>query len=177
MRVEVLLTRDDLRKGMPVHNPGWALKRVLSVAGSLSLIALGLVLPHVQRTRAGVSDVSELSLASLSLGFGLTAVFLGQLIAINRALDRRASALQPSTLDFGPLGLHVEAPGSTADIRWTALRQFKESKEHLLLYVGPDQYILVPIRAFSSEDEANQCRELVKDGLSNDAGVGHPTKR
>ena len=67
----------------------------------------------------------------------------------------------PTTLTTSNEGLETENPMSRIFIRWEAIRDVIEGPTVWLVFVGPMNFYMIPVRAFSSEEEQRQFRNEV----------------
>jgi len=57
--------------------------------------------------------------------------------------------------------IEYDAPDSSGNLKWSALKKFKESKEFFYLYTTSVSAIIIPKRAFNSESDLNAFKRLV----------------
>jgi YcxB-like protein len=162
MRLEYQLTLSDLRAGLRLHKPGRSASRVVGILACLALIGLGAVLFLVQGTPDVIADVRRWASVSLWVGVALLLVLLTQEWTLQRFLRRRAAAEEPIHVAVGENGLQAEARGTKATIEWERICRFRESGDHFLLYHSPDQYFILPKRAFGADQDVAAFRAMAQ---------------
>ncbi|MGC2832046.1 MAG: YcxB family protein [Candidatus Acidiferrum sp.] len=75
----------------------------------------------------------------------------------------KPSALQPVTYEISPDGIYHTGPTSSGRSAWTTYLRIRETPEQFLLYVQKQLANVLPKRAFQSEAEIQQFRQLVTE--------------
>jgi YcxB-like protein len=160
MRLEYQLTTADLREGLRLHKPDLGPTRVVGILACLTLIGLGGLLHLVPGPPAAIADLRMYSSVSLWLGTALLLMILTQTWTLQSGLRRRAACEERTQVIVGEDGLHAEARGARSTIEWKRICRFRESSGHFLLYHTPEQYFILPKRAFVAEEEVAAFREM-----------------
>jgi YcxB-like protein len=75
----------------------------------------------------------------------------------------KPSALQPVTYEFSPDGIFHIGPTSSGQAAWTTYLRIRETSDQFLLYIQKQLANVLPKRAFQSEAEMKQFRQLVRE--------------
>jgi len=84
------------------------------------------------------------------------------------ALDRTKKVLRAEGEDgkrrytFSSEGVKIESRLATADVKWLAFRQIRESRNYFLLYSAPGFANVLPKRCFSDKASLEELRSLVR---------------
>lgn len=97
---------------------------------------------------------------------GMTAFMFGFSILV--AWARISSSgfsvfLGPRRIVFEESGIEYETQGSTSSIKWTTIQRIHETKGHFLLFTTPEHALVIPRRAFTSEEAFRGFVERVRD--------------
>jgi hypothetical protein len=106
--------------------------------------------------------------SSSILQFSFVALFAVCVALIVPRLRARISLKGPvarelRNISVSSQGLSIESPVFTATYNWTAFTFIKETKDSLLLFTAPIVALIVPKRAFSSANELQQFRSLIRE--------------
>lgn len=71
-------------------------------------------------------------------------------------------AREQRNISVSPQGVSLESSVFAATYNWTAFTLIKETKDSLLLFTAPILALVLPKRAFSSPDELQQFRSLIR---------------
>lgn len=74
-------------------------------------------------------------------------------------------ALERRNISLSPQGITVESPVFTATYNWTAFTLIKETKQSFVLFTAPIVALIIPKRAFSSPDELQRVRSLIRESF------------
>jgi YcxB-like protein len=165
MMLEYRLTRADLSEGLNLHNPGRGAWMVLGILACVTLIALGTALSWVRVAPPAESDLRRWSTVSLWLGVALLSMILTQVWTLRRTLSRRADGEETTRVHVDAGGLQAEARGVRSAIEWSRFQRFSEGRGHFVLYHTPEQYFIVPKRAFVSPRDIDSFRGLIQDAV------------
>ncbi|SRR6266851_2103635 len=88
---------------------------------------------------------------------------MGSLITARNLTRSKPSALQPVTYEFSPDGISHIGPTSSGRAAWTTYLRIRETSEQFLLYIQKQLANVLPKRAFQSEAEMQQFRQLVRE--------------
>jgi uncharacterized membrane protein YhaH (DUF805 family) len=105
--------------------------------------------------------------SSSILQFSFVALFAFFVALIVPRLRARMSlggpvAREQRNISVSPQGVSVESSVFSATYNWTAFTLIKETKDSLLLFTAPIVALILPKRAFSSPDELQQFRSLIR---------------
>jgi hypothetical protein len=83
-------------------------------------------------------------------------------LRIGRTYRQRKDLQRPCTFVPSEAGLRVETEGSGGVKPWSDYLKWKEGKSTFLLYMSDNMYQAIPKRFFSSTEEIDRFRDLVK---------------
>jgi hypothetical protein len=109
---------------------------------------------------------AETSFSILQFCFVALFAFFGAFIVPQlraRMSLRGPVAREQRNISVSPQGVRVESPVFTATYNWTAFTLIKETKQSLVLFTAPIVALIMPKRAFSSPDELQRVRSLIKE--------------
>ena len=172
LRIVVTLTRQDLyRANVSVawKKRSWT-RRLLS---TLAFVAAASFLFFLTMSHADppIDWLTALLMGS-GLALGLQLLFWPlTLVAVHglayygagNLARSKPSSLQPVTYEFSPDGIfHIGSTG-TGRANWTAYLRIRETSDQFLLYIQNQLANVLPKRAFQSEAEMHQFRQLVRE--------------
>lgn len=80
---------------------------------------------------------------------------------LNRAYKQTAFSKGELNYTFNEEGIQYDVPDSNGNLKWSALKKVKESKEFFYLYTTKVTAIIIPKRAFKIEDDLTAFKNLV----------------
>ncbi len=162
MRVSFELTRDDYA-ALTFHkapSPRMTRQRLLVLALLLGLmVGLMGLLTLLHGGLAWIDEAPLLRPLLWVIGIAVGAfVALSALLWALRVWVRRlpredGATLGEHTLEVGEEGFHVEGRSGRSFVKWTAVVEVRETREHVFLFVDRMLAYVVPKRAFASTAE------------------------
>jgi hypothetical protein len=165
VRIEFETTRDEVKEAAWVHwrrNPDSEKDRfqLLNLAG-FGATALGLLLLTVRPDGGG--RVAPIALIAIGLFIPLRqkAVMFAQ---NHEAWTRGERLLQPTVWEFAD-EIQVTSPLYDITYRWGIFIRWIEGPKVFLLYQTIDHYRVIPKRAFKSEEEIDEFRQMLIENV------------
>ncbi len=195
MEVIYILTKDDILGFQRFHMGRKGKPRWLASAGNvvfviLWVLQLWLVVRLVIQWRfvltlgprvwwVFVEMHQHILVSFLILSLYLTYLLWGQkLLRSRQAPDTRVLSL-PKRMQIGPRGVEVVTERERVQRPWSAIRDIDSDNERLYLYTTPTTALIVPKRAFDSEETAQafeaQARACRLDPYGNVSLIANPT--
>jgi hypothetical protein len=109
-----------------------------------------------------ITDLRLVASVSLWLGVALLLQQVAQEWTLRRTLLRHAAGEQPTRVLVSEQGFEAETRGARSQIEWRKLRGSRESASHFLLYLGPEEYFILPKRAFGGKQEIAAFRDMLR---------------
>ena len=96
---------------------------------------------------------------------GLFAFFVAFIVPRLRATMslRGPVAREHRNISLSPQGITVASPLFNATYNWTAITHIKETRRSILLFTAPLVALILPKQSFSSQDELERVRSLIKE--------------
>lgn len=84
---------------------------------------------------------------------------------------------RPTTMTIGNDGLHVDRGTLRGWFSWETIQRVEEFEQRLFVFVSRDQFLLIPIAAFASADDARIFRGMIESSMRRapDARMAPPT--
>lgn len=95
----------------------------------------------------GILLAAALTVLVVVLRYGL-AIFV-----VSRRVDEQSGTIGPQELEFLPTGISVSNVASSGTINWSTVRSIKTFGDYIAIEVAKLQYILLPRRIFTSDEE------------------------
>jgi len=133
---------------------GWPTRRIkwfIAVVLVLVPTALALVTWYVEpRLTPGLRWMRALAVGALSLVGGvLGGVGIPGLVQpwlARRNYRRHKLMQQPLALHVTEQGIHLQSPNGTSRLDWDQIFQWRQDRHNTLVYVAPNQYLVLPRR-------------------------------
>ena len=157
IRAEGQLTFSDLWSGSLFHSRRTVI--LFSALGVAMLLLAAFVAFHgLNRPGARRDELTMIAVGIFWIAYGP----LGILYRSNLNLRKNPALQGPGRYVFGQDGYVREGPHSRAEIKWSALVRWKESKNSFLLYPNPRAFITVPKRFFQNSGDVDALRSLLQ---------------
>ena len=79
-------------------------------------------------------------------------------------------------ISFAETGIFAMEKVAETKYQWAGIVKKEENKDYYFLYLSSEQALLLPKRAFKSEEEKQQVEKLFAENISFNAEVGHLVK-
>ncbi len=163
MKFEYRLNVNDIKEANQAHAKKGLLKYYLLMIGILLLLP---ILPLLTRKSITLSDLISVVLPNLFL---LIVIYFSFRIASNFLIQRTWNS-QPGlkneiTVETTEEGLQITTPLSEARIKWLMYTHWRETPNLFMVYQSRNCFNLFPKRAFSSDEQINEFRELLSTNL------------
>ncbi|GEM_PF-1522717 len=96
---------------------------------------------------------------------------------LSRQINSAPTAQQTQQVLFDDDGINIQNLLGSGEAKWGAIIEVVESKEDFYFYTAKKFAMFVPKRCFSSEEQQNQLRELVKRKLGDKAKLMNSFER
>jgi hypothetical protein len=184
LKIVVALTRQDLYRAnvsIAWKKRSWT-RRLLS---TLAFVMAASFLFYLSMSRADppIDWLTALIMGS-GLALGLQLLFWPLTLAAIHAFAyygawnlarSKPIGLQPITYEFSPEGVSYNGPTGSGQAAWTAYLRIRETSEQFLLYIQKQLANVIPKRAFPSETETEQFRQLVREHFQGE--INFPKNR
>lgn len=161
MRIEFETTQDDVKEGVWLHLRKHSDSqkdrfRLLNLVG-FAASGLGLLLLTIRPDGGGRVAPIALIVTGLIIPLRLKAIMFAQ---NEERWTRSQRLLQPTAWEFAN-EIRVTSPLCDITYRWGMFTRWLEGPRVFLLYQTENQYRVVPKRAFKSEDEIQEFRQML----------------
>jgi hypothetical protein len=127
----------------------WKLLQLLPVgpSGSIPPLTVDTLIPHIPW---------------ITVSFVFLVLVVSRQIQSQRLLWKKNPMLQrPKTAEIVATGITVNDENARLEYQWAAFSKYRETKNLLVLFLGPATYLMIPKRAFVSAEELNAMKALV----------------
>ncbi|ACC85346.1 YcxB family protein [Nostoc punctiforme] len=166
MKFEYRLNLNDFKEANQVHAKTRILKYYLILAGVLVLISLVPLL-----LQGNVSFQEILLSAILPNLFGVAIAYFATHIIrhflIKHTWDSQPNLRNEISVETTDEGLKITTPLSELKMQWSGYTSWRETPNLFTVYQSRNCLNMFPKRAFISEEEANEFRELLHIKLPN----------
>ncbi len=160
MHLEYRLTFNDFLEANQAHLKShrflylvlWVVSSLMVVAGLVSIL---------------IGNIWD-SCYSIILGICIFPSFnLLQRYCLARTWKSQPSIREPITFEVTEEGLTVSSPYFQSNVKWQIYTGFLETKNLFMVYQSKQLYNLFPKRAFYSDEQINEFRELLRTMIVN----------
>lgn len=166
MKFEYRLTIKDFKEANRVHATKGILQYLLILGGFLVLISL---LPLITQVNVSLQEIlwSVLlpNLVFFSLAY-LMIYFIRQII-IKRTWDSQPSLRHEISVETSDEWVKITTTLSEAKMQWSFYTHWRETPNLFMVYQSRNCLNMFPKRAFSSDEQANEFRELLGNKIPN----------
>jgi hypothetical protein len=171
MELTYRLTRDDYRqfeklaraRMAPRKKKPWHWKGHARAALLLALASLALTIFMLEwLTRSGVIDLRGNIAAGLAYIWGVWTMVMCSLILRRRNRAGDGSMLDDLLLKADGDGLQISDQARTDAYSWRAFTDVSEYADYIILWLAPEQGIIVPVRAMADEDMRRAFVDLAR---------------
>ncbi|MEG4009861.1 YcxB family protein [Microcoleus sp. Pol11C1] len=100
--------------------------------------------------------------------FYIPLIKLNQRYQLARLWKSQPNLREPTTLEFNEEGIIYKTFSVESNIKWQLYTKFRETKKLFMLYQFPHVFNILPKRAFMSNEQLDQFRELLRiEGISS----------
>ncbi|MBW4644831.1 MAG: YcxB family protein [Goleter apudmare HA4340-LM2] len=161
MRFEYRLNINDLKEANQAHSKKFLWKYYLFM---ILTVLLASILPLLKQ---GSITINEMLLSVivpnlLFFAFLYLGVRISQKFMINRAWKNQPGVKTAINVETTEEGLQIKTDLSESKLNWSLYTHWQETPNLFMLYQSLNIFNLFPKRAFSSEAEMNEFRELLK---------------
>jgi YcxB-like protein len=157
--------RDVFRAGLLVWREHfrWRYRIAIAICAFPGIFAvlMNIIAPAAERSVLYGLDLA-IALPFLIYLFPHTILFL-----VTRTMFRDNPRLaEPTRYTFSASGVVAESYAGRSELKWTVYRRIRETSEYFLLYTSPRVAGPLPKRCFSSENDIQLFRELVRSSVN-----------
>lgn len=134
---------------------------IFGIMGALMLVLLSFAIFHPMPEREWYQTIRNTTPLVWVFGLPILVVFVLPLLTAWKVVtDERIK--RGINYRFSDAGIHVESSIATADLKWAAIRNVRETRKAFLLLPGPSVAHTLPMRCFANETEIAAMRELLR---------------
>ncbi len=166
MQFEYRLNLNDLKEATQSHAKKGLWRYCLFMAG---IVLLPSILPLLKQEKISLSEIFwHILLPNL---FFFVAIYLFMYIVqnfmVNRNWQSQPGAKSAISVETTTDGFQITTQSSDARLKWSHYTHWKETPNLFMVYQSRNCFNLFPKRAFSSEAQVNEFRELLRVNLQN----------
>lgn len=164
MRFEYRLNINDLKEANKAHSKKALWKYYLLIVATILLIS---ILPLLTQGSITINDIFLTVVVPNLFLFGLLYVVtrISQNFMINRAWKSQPGVKSAIIVETTTEGLEITTESSESKLKWSLYTHWKETPNLFMIYQSNNCFNLFPKRAFNSEADINELRELLSTKL------------
>jgi hypothetical protein len=154
------------------------LKAIAKTTSSLAKnVLLALCLLCLAYLAYQVAVNKELNPVAVGVGIAVFSLFLYfpiwwlRRFVARRFIDKNPHLLGPTRHTIGPTGIEISSANGASTLNWSAIIKATESPEIFLLFPQSNYAMIVPKRCFSSADEVQAYREILRRYCKDSKGL------
>lgn len=159
MKIKFNCSKNDYTSGYRLHFKSQLTTKITPIFILISLL-IGIL--------SFIADDPANGILAFGAGGFLSLILLSRRFFLPAYIYNRNSSLGDETLwEFLEDSIHVKSNSTDAKVCWSKFTSVKFGPQHFLLYIGKDQFSVIPRRAFESKEQLLSFEHLLKEKILN----------